>query len=259
MDDERNTPGETHDDSGFDFNSSDDNHEFDYQGEDQKNDRNDDHSSNLNDGEWHSLEPIISRPEDMTPEQVRQLGDILERLQDGDTAGMSDEDEDTLFDYLIETQIKPQLSAALGEFDNDSEFAMTDDDGEFLIQGEMFIFGHTDGISADDVMAIRQRLSDGMTLEYALAEFTDLQIRLQRERNYRGMRIRYIELMATDHAVMTSAPTILRRCTTGLDWSETANSLFLPQAFLPEGACHSQCQRYAMIATKWTAERPDRC
>lgn len=119
-----------------------------------------------------------------------------------DLNNLTPEAEDALFDFLIETQVKPQLEAAMGEMPEIAEAADNPDDIEDMpMQGEMFIFGQSDGVDPEELLEVQKRLGEGMKLEYALEEFTRLRLKRQRERVHRGIRIRYIELSVDQDGV----------------------------------------------------------
>ena len=117
-----------------------------------------------------------------------------------DLNNLTPEAEDALFDFLIETQVKPQLEAAMGEM---PELADTDTESleDMPMQGEMFIFGQSEGVEPEELLEVQKRLGEGMKLEYALEEFTKLRLKRQRERVHRGIRIRYIELSVDEDGI----------------------------------------------------------
>ena len=134
------------------------------------------------------------------PIEHRTVHGAFAQLPDVDWRDLSDEETDKIFDFLIETQVKPQLRAALGEEGLDP-LSAEEELAEGMLQGEMFIFGHCDGVEQEELLKIQELLGEGMQLEYALEEFTGLHLSRQRQRQYRGMRINYIELVTDDNPV----------------------------------------------------------
>jgi hypothetical protein len=164
--------------------------------------------TNQFDGEQEDEEPTYfdsGYEDEPAPIENRTVHGAFAQLPDVDWRDLSDEETDKIFDFLIETQVKPQLRAALGELgDEVGEADQLDADAELeegMLQGEMFIFGHCEGVEQQELIKIQELLGEGMQLEYALEEFTGLHLRRQRQRHYRGMRINYIELVTDQNPV----------------------------------------------------------
>lgn len=97
------------------------------------------------------------------------------------------DDEDELFDYILEHVVKPRIQEALGG----------EDPSEGLT-GVAYVFGGQPGIDPEMLESLQQHLQSGMALDYILRELTDLEVRRMRESELSGLTVRYIELARRD-------------------------------------------------------------
>ncbi|MFW5860364.1 MAG: hypothetical protein ACOCYP_10100 [Planctomycetota bacterium] len=96
--------------------------------------------------------------------------------------------DEELLGYIIDHVVKPQLQQVLGD---------TEDLDEIDLSGMAYIFGTRQGghvAVIEQVQRLQELVEQGLSLDYILAEMTDLDIVNVRESEYRGMAIRYIEV-----------------------------------------------------------------
>ncbi len=101
------------------------------------------------------------------------------------------DNEDALLAYILEHVVKPRLKEILGSESLD----------DVEIGGMAYVFGTRQGNRASvlqRIQDIQNHVNEGLGLDYILAEMTDLHIVSQRDSEFHGMGLRYIELEAPD-------------------------------------------------------------
>ena len=113
-------------------------------------------------------------------------------------SGMIDPSEfsnpDALLDHIIESIVKPQLSENC-DGDSDADWH----------SGVAWVFGCRQPIDPTHFAALQEKLSEGLPLDYVLAEFTTLNVVTQRHRQHGQVEVRYIELAANQEPPPPSA------------------------------------------------------
>ena len=94
---------------------------------------------------------------------------------------------DALLDHIIDSIVKPQLAETC-DGDTDADWH----------SGVAWVFGCRQPVDPEHFLALQEKLSEGVALDYVLAEFSTLKIVTQRERQHGNVQVRYIELASDE-------------------------------------------------------------
>lgn len=104
---------------------------------------------------------------------------------------------DSLLDHIIDHIVKPQLDETCEGDTEGNEHS-----------GVAWVFGCREPIHPGNFDQLQLRLTEGMSLDYALAEFSDLKIVTQRSRQHGQIDVRYIELAMREEDDEIAIPSV---------------------------------------------------